>query len=344
MVKKSQKNYITRIIALILAGLLICLIAIGTILLSWPQNDIETKIKVNIPKGSTLAQITDLLAEKNIVTNKNIFITTASLMGYNNKIPAGIFALKNANNNYRIVKQLVRGNPEMIKVTLLEGWTISQVSKAISESMNLSSEILSSLCYDEQFIIELGLEEKSLEGYLFPDTYLFLESENDPKEILKQIVSEFNEVYKDNLRQRTEQIGLSINEVLTLASIIEGEAIFDSERAIIASVYHNRLKKRMRLQADPTIQYIIKDGPRRLSLSDLKIDSPYNTYLYSGLPPGPIGNPGKASILAVLYPDDNDYLFFVARGDGYHTFTRTIDEHNRAKREFQKVRRLASQG
>ncbi len=344
MVNKSPKNKITRIVLLTLTSLIICLIAIGTILLLWPQNDIDTKIKVNIPKGSTLAQISDLLADKNIVTNKNIFITATSLMGYSDKIPAGIFALKNANNNYRIVKQLVRGNPEMIKVTLLEGWTISQVTQAISESMNLSSEILSSLCYDEQFIIELGLEEKSLEGYLFPDTYLFLESENDPKEILRQIVSEFNEVYKDNLRERTEQIGFTINEVLTLASIIEGEAIFDSERAIIASVYHNRLKKRMRLQADPTIQYIIKDGPRRLSLTDLKIDSPYNTYLYRGLPPGPIGNPGKASILAVLYPDENDYLFFVARGDGYHTFTRTIDEHNKAKSEFQKVRRLAARG
>ena len=344
MVNKSPKYNITYTITLTLAGLLICLIAIGTILLLWPQNDIDTKIKVNIPKGSTLAQITDLLAEKNIVTNKNIFITTTSLMGYGDKIPAGIFAFKNANNNYNILKQLVRSNPEMIRVTLLEGWTISQVTQAISESMNLSSEILSSLCYDEQFINELGLEEKSLEGYLFPDTYLFLESENDPKEILRQIVSEFNEIYEDNLRQRTEQIGLTINEVLTLASIIEGEAIFDSERAIIAAVYHNRLKKRMRLQADPTIQYIIKDGPRRLSLEDLKIDSPYNTYLYRGLPPGPIGNPGKASILSVLYPDENDYLFFVARGDGYHTFTRTIDEHNQAKREFQKVRRLASRG
>ena len=344
MVNKSPKNKITRIVTLTLASLIICLIAIGTILLLWPQNDIDTKIKVNIPKGSTLAQISELLADKNIVTNKNIFITATSLMGYGDKIPAGIFALKNANNNYRIVKQLVRGNPEMIKVTLLEGWTISQVTQAISESLNLSSEILSSLCYDEQFIIELGLEEKSLEGYLFPDTYLFLESENDPKEILRQIVSEFNEVYIDNLRERTEQIGFTINEVLTLASIIEGEAIFDSERAIIASVYHNRLRKRMRLQADPTIQYIIKGGPRRLSLTDLKIDSPYNTYLYRGLPPGPIGNPGKASILAVLYPDENDYLFFVARGDGYHTFTRTIDEHNQAKSEFQKVRRLAARG
>ena len=344
MVNKSPQNKISSTIALTLAGLLICFIAIGTMLLFWPQNDIDTKIKVNIPKGSTLAQITDILSEKNIVTNRNIFITATSLMGYSDKVPAGIFALKNANNNYRIVKQLVQGNPEMIKVTLLEGWTISQVTQAISESMNLSSEILSSLCYDEQFIIELGFEEKSLEGYLFPDTYLFLESANDPKEILRQIVSEFDEVYNKDLRIRNEEIGLTVNEVLTLASIIEGEAIFDSERAIIASVYLNRLEKRMRLQADPTIQYIIKDGPRRLSLSDLQIDSPYNTYMNSGLPPGPIGNPGKASILAVLYPDDNDYLFFVARGDGYHTFTRTIDEHNQAKREFQKVRRLASRG
>lgn len=344
MVKISQKNNITRTITLTLAGLLICLIAIGTILMFWPQNDIDSKIKVNIPKGSTLAQITDLLAEKNIVTNKNIFITATSLMGYSDKIPAGIFALKNANNNYSIIKQLVQGNPEMIKVTLLEGWTISQVTQAISESMNLSSEILSSLCYDEKFINELGLETKSLEGYLYPDTYLFMESENDPKEILKQIVSEFNEVFNDNLRERAEQIGFTVNEVVTMASIIEGEAIFDNERIIIAAVYHNRLKKRMRLQADPTIQYLIKDGPRRLRLSDLRIDSPYNTYLHLGLPPGPISNTGKASILAVLYPDDNNYIYFVARGDGYHTFTTTIEEHNKAKREFQKVRRLAAQG
>jgi len=265
-------------------------------------------------------------------------------MGHNNEIPAGVFALKNAKNNYRIVKQLVNGNPEMTKVTLLEGWTISQITKNISESMNLSSEILSSLCFDQQFINELGLESKSLEGYLYPDTYLFLESESDPKEIIKQIISEFKKVFDDDLRERTEIIGLTINEVLTMASIIKGEATFDRERAIIAAVYHNRLKKRMLLQADPTIQYIIKNGPRRLSLADLKIDSPYNTYLNIGLPPGPISNPSKASIMAVLYPDDNDYLYFVARGDGYHTFTSTIEEHNHAKREFQKVRRLTSQG
>lgn len=344
MVNKSPKYNITRRIALTLTGIFICLIAVGTIVLFWPQNDIDEKVKVNIPKGATLEQITDLLTEKNIVTNKEMFIYATRLMGHSSKIPAGIFALKSAKNNYSIVKQLVQGSPEMIKVTLLEGWTITQVTEIISDSMNLSSEILASLCYDEQFINELGLETKSLEGYLYPDTYLFLESENDPKEILKQIVLEFHRVFDDNLRERAKEIGLTVNEVLTMASIIEGEAIFNSERAIISAVYYNRLKKRMPLQADPTIQYIIKDGPRRLRLSDLKIESPYNTYLHRGLPPGPISNPGKASIMAVLYPDDNNYLFFVARGDGYHTFTTTFEEHNQAKREFQKVRRLAAQG
>ena len=344
MVKILPKYTVACIIAIILISVFICLLAIGTILLYWPQNDINNKIKVNIPKGSTLAQISEILEEKEIVTNGHMFITATRLMGYSNKIPAGIFALTNAKNNYRIVKQLIQGNPEMIRVTLLEGWTISQVTEAISDSLNISSEILSTLCYDEQFIDEIGLKANSLEGYLYPDTYLFLESENDPKEILKQAISEFNSVFNDNLRKRAEQTGFTVNEVLTMASIIEGEAIFDSERPIISAVYHNRLKKRMLLQADPTVQYVIKDGPRRLRLSDLKIDSPYNTYVYRGLPPGPISNPGKASILAALYPDDNDYIFFVARGDGYHTFTTTIDEHNRAKREFQKVRRLAAQG
>jgi len=342
MVKILPKYNISRIVTIVLASIFTCLFAIGTILLYWPQNDINNKIKVNIPKGSTLVQISEILEEKEIVTNGHMFVTATRLMGYSNKIPAGIFGLKNANSNYRIVKQLIQGNPEMIRVTLLEGWTISQVTQAISDSLNISSEILSSLCYDEQFIEELGLDTKSLEGYLYPDTYLFLESENDPKEILKQIISEFSSVFNENLSKRTEQIGYTVNEVLAMASIIEGEAIFDSERPIISAVYHNRLKKRMLLQADPTVQYIIKDGPRRLRLSDLKIDSPYNTYVYRGLPPGPINNPSRASILAALYPADNDYIFFVARGDGYHTFTTTIEEHNRAKREFQKVRRLAA--
>jgi len=344
MAKISPKYKTLNLVAYALIGILICFIATATMLFYWPQNEIKNKVKVTIPEGATLTNISEILIEKGLVTNQQMFILATRLMGYSNRIPAGMFALQSANNTRSIVKQLVSNNQAMVRVTLLEGWTIKEVSKSLEESLGLSSEIISALCYDQQFISELGIEANSLEGYLYPDTYLFLEIEDDPKEILKQIVNEFNSVFDDNLKARADEIGFSTNQILTMASIIEGEAIFDSEREIISAVYHNRLKKRMPLQADPTIQYIIPDGPRRLSLDDLKIDSPYNTYRNQGLPPGPISNPGRASIIAALYPNDSDYLFFVARGDGYHTFTRTIEEHNRAKQEFQKVRRMARRG
>ena len=153
------------------------------------------------------------------------------------------------------------------------------------------------------------------------------------------MVNEFKNNISKSMEVQAEELGLSILEVITLASIIEGEAIYDSERSIISAVYHNRLKKGMKLQADPTIQYIIDDGPRRLLKDDLKIKSNYNTYLYKGLPPGPINNPGKESIIAALYPSVNEYLYFVAKGDGYHTFTKNEKDHNKAKRKFQEVRR-----
>ena len=134
-------------------------------------------------------------------------------------------------------------------------------------------------------------------------------------------------------------MNLTQHQIVTLASIIEGEAIYDSERPIISAVYHNRLKRGMKLQADPTVQYIIKDGPRRLLNKDLKIKSLYNTYLYQGLPPGPINSPGLESLKAALYPEKNDFFYFVAKGDGYHTFSKNERDHERAKRAFQRVRR-----
>ena len=138
---------------------------------------------------------------------------------------------------------------------------------------------------------------------------------------------------------QSKKLNLSKHQVLTLASIIEGEAIYDSERAKISAVYHNRLNIGMKLQADPTIQYIIPDSPRRLLNKDLKIRSPYNTYLNWGLPPGPINSPGKSSMLAALYPEKNDFLYFVATGDGYHTFTTNEKDHNKAKKKLQKLRK-----
>ncbi|MCJ7813760.1 endolytic transglycosylase MltG, partial [bacterium] len=140
------------------------------------------------------------------------------------------------------------------------------------------------------------------------------------------------------LKKRCGQLGMSVHEVITLASIVEGEAVIASERPIIAALYLNRLEHRMLLQADPTIQYIIQNGPRRLLDTDLQINSPYNTYIYPGLPPGPVNNPGIQSILATLYPASSDYLYMVANGDGAHTFSRSLEEHNKAKQEFNRVR------
>ena len=157
--------------------------------------------------------------------------------------------------------------------------------------------------------------------------------------MIKYLVDRCLELFTEEVLLQMNGLKLNIHQTITLASIIEGEAIFDDEREIISSVYHNRLRRRIKLQADPTIQYILDGPPRRLLLKDLEIESPYNTYKYYGLPPGPISNPGKKSILAAIYPAKTNYIFFVARGDGRHTFSRNAAEHQQAKQEFDKVRR-----
>ena len=237
---------------------------------------------------------------------------------------------------------MVYGVPSLKKITILEGWTINDIANELDKKLKINKKKFLRLCHDKKRVKLFNLQGNSFEGYLFPDTYTFAEG-IDPNLVLNRMVNEFNNNISKSMKVQAQELGMSILEIITLASIIEGEAIYDSERSIISAVYHNRLKKGMKLQADPTIQYIIDDGPRRLLNDDLKIQSNYNTYLNFGLPPGPINNPGKESIIAALYPSVNDYLYFVARGDGYHTFTKNEKDHNKAKRKFQEVRRQAKQ-
>jgi len=194
---------------------------------------------------------------------------------------------------------------------------------------------------DQNFCNSHGISASSLEGFLYPDTYFF-PNNPDAEEIIESMVSRFHQVFNKEMQLRTKRIQRTTQEVVTLASIVEGEAVIDSERPTIAALYLNRLKKEMLLQADPTIQYIIPDGPRRLTTRDLQIESKYNTYRYKGLPPGPVNNPGLASINAVLFPDSVNYLFMVANGDGSHTFSNNISEHIAAKRRFDRIRRYHS--
>jgi UPF0755 protein len=201
-----------------------------------------------------------------------------------------------------------------------------------------SSDDYSVLFKDLIFMKEFDIKASSLEGYLFPDTYYFFEGTSSRK-VLVTMIDEFWKNFNKTFIERTNELGFTVHEVVTLASIIEGEALLDKERAIISSVYHNRLKKRMKLQADPTIQYLIPGNPKALSLRDLKRVSPYNTYLNYGLPPGPINNPGLESIRAALYPASTDYLYFVAQGDGSHVFTTNQQDHLKAKKLYKQYKR-----
>ncbi|RMF07315.1 MAG: endolytic transglycosylase MltG [Candidatus Neomarinimicrobiota bacterium] len=331
-------HFMQKTTAIFLGMIVSSLLAFYGIILLWPQNNPFDQVEITIPEGATLAGIVRDLGERQVVTNPRTFLMAVKTLGYENSIPAGTFTLTQARDNYTIIDQLVHGKPEQVKLTLLEGWNLKQALAAISETFSIPYERLHQLAYDAEFARQLGVPAPTLEGFLFPNTYYFLKG-SSPEAILQELVRQYHQVMTDSLLAVAAERGMTEIEVVTLASIIEGEALYDAERPIISSVYHNRLKRGMRLQADPTIQYLLQDGPRRLLTRDLKIDSPYNTYLYRGLPPGPINNPGKSSLLAAIFPDTTDYLYFVARGDGYHTFSRTQSEHNRAKRKFQQVRR-----
>ena len=330
-----------RLFWLLLLFICLCGSSFAFLIINWEQNDIEGVITVRIPKGKTLKEITGILSEKNIVKSDRSFMLAVRSLRNEKNIQAGNLVLHEPKTNLRLIHQLVNGMPELIKITILEGWNIFKVSEILENIMGIHRDKVISLCMNKRFIRSMGIKAPTLEGFLFPETYYFVETES-PRTILQKMVSEYQDHISDDMRNRIRELDFSELQLITLASIIEGEAIYDDERKYISSVYHNRLHKGMRLQADPTIQYIIKDGPRRLLNKDLNIVSPYNTYLNEGLPIGPINNPGLQSIIAALYPAESEYIYFVAKGDGYHTFSRTQEEHNFAKRKLNRLRKKIS--
>ena len=304
----------------------------------WPQTNMSSIKKIRITHGETLPGISNVLKNKGIISNKWLFEFFTKMKGYDKSIQAGTFTFKNVRTNNDIIDNLVYGKPDRKKITFLEGWNMEQVARHLEKEMKFNYYEVIDLFKDENFIKKLKLNVNTLEGYLFPETYYFFEGV-DKKYLVKRLVNEHKLFWNKENISKADSLGFSPYEIIIIASIIEGEAIYDSERPTISAVYHNRLKRGMKLQADPTVQYIIKDGPRRLLNRDLRIKSPYNTYMYKGLPPGPISSPGTQSLHAALNPQINDYLYFVAKGDGYHTFSRNEKEHERAKRAFQRVRK-----
>ena len=307
------------------------LIIFVTSILSVNNREVNSSV-ITIEKGMSLNSVSSLLLENEIIVNQNIFKLKVITRGLESKIPTGRFLVDGKISDAILIDLIFNKGPIKLKLTIPEG----------SQSKNLFQDINTLLNTDYDFnkyfnsteiLEQYKVNASSLEGYLYPDTY-YLYHDSSPEEIIDILLSEFWKKFDENLQDRANQLGFSVHEVVTLASIIEGEAMLDSERSTISSVYHNRLKINMKLQADPTIQYIIPGPPKTLSNRDLRIKSDYNTYQNYGLPPGPINNPGIASIKAALYPEDTNFLFFVAQGDGSHTFTTNEKDHEEAKRIY----------
>jgi len=308
------------------------------VIIFWPQAGSENIKKISIESGVSLTQLANQMKEENLISNAYMFLSAVKIMGKSRDIPVGTFSLQNASNNYFVIQQLLYSSPILKKTTFIEGWNLNNFIDHITKELLIPGQQIDSLLNNTDFLISYGINSDNAEGYLFPDTYFFSENPS-AKNVIEILLKEGQSFWTPSKLLRAKKLGFTKHEVITLASIIEGEAVHDQERAIISAVYHNRLKKNMKLQADPTVQYIIDDNPRRLLNKDLKIDSPYNTYMYHGLPPGPINSPGEKSLNAALYPEKNNYLFFVATGNGYHTFTKNERQHNIAKRKLQKLRK-----
>ena len=307
------------------------LIILSTAFLSVNNREIEAKT-ISISKGMSLNSVINLLHENNLIVNKNVLKAKILIRGLASKVPTGTFLIEGKVSDAILIDSIFNKGPIKLKLTIPEGTS----AKKIFESINLllkTDHRFNNLFTEKNILNKYNISGSSLEGYLYPNTYFFF-NDTSPADIVDTLVSQFWIEFDQKLLNRANELGLSVHEVVTLASIIEGEAMLDSERSTISSVYHNRLKINMKLQADPTIQYIIEGPPKTLSTRDLRIKSPYNTYQNYGLPPGPINNPGIQSIKAALYPLETDYLFFVAQGDGSHKFTTNELDHEAAKRVY----------
>jgi len=297
--------------------------------------------KFYIRPGKNLDDIIGELKDKNILKSKLIFKIYVKLSGKEDKIISKGYIFKSGINNSELLNLLTDKNMvQTEKFTVIEGLRIKQIARNVENKLQLSSEKFIKETENDSLISILGLKGKvsNLEGFLFPDTY-YLPLDIDERGLVNFLFNEFRKriLNDEELSKQIKDSRFNLLQVVTLASIIQGETNLKDEMPIVSGVYQNRLRKNMRLEADPTIQYVIPDGPKpRLKYSDLKFESPYNTYLHFGLPPGPINNPGLSAIKSVLKPDKNNYIFFVATGNGGHKFSETYAEHLKAVEEYKK--------
>jgi peptidoglycan lytic transglycosylase G len=300
-----------------------------------PPAEPETRI-VRIQSGMGLRPIARVLTEEGVIQDPYKFMLLAWWKGVGKKIQWGDFEIRTGEPPLTVLDYLTSGKTLLKRVTIPEGFTLKQIAERLAhENLTVAEDFLA-WSRNRAWLTELGLPGNSLEGFLFPDTYIFHRG-MPVRTMQKRMVNRFREVYqrcRSNGEADAPQ-GLNLNQLVTLASIVEKETGQPAERPLIASVFYNRLRQGMALQSDPTVIYGIQDFNGDLTKKDLQRSTPYNTYVIPGLPPGPIASPGENALRAALYPPKTDYLYFVSKNDGSHYFSRNIREHNRAVVRYQ---------
>lgn len=329
-----MKRVLSLGVVLLLGGALFFLIASS--ILSPAGNQTLHRV-VHIPEGASFQQVASILESNRLIANRWAFMVLGKVMNVERRVIPGEYELHAGMTPLEILSQLERGKVLLHAVTIPEGYTVAQIAELFEIKGLAPASELKRLAQDRPFIRTLGLDVPSLEGYLYPDTYLFARP-TPSRQVLRTLVSALQEVLTPELRTRATALGMTIHEVLTLASIIEKETGRSNERTLVSAVFHNRLRHDppLPLQSDPTVIYALHAFDGDLKKRDLRIDSPYNTYRTIGLPPGPIANPGAEAIEAAVHPEDTNYLYFVSKNDGTHVFSETLAEHRRAVDRYQR--------
>ena len=297
------------------------------------------EVRLFIPSGMTFSQVTQQLRQQQMLSHPRIYDWVARWLEAPKRIKAGEFLVSRDWTTWEVLGHLIRGKGIRHRVTIPEGLNFRQIAARLETKDFGETDTYLALMKDPALLARTGIAEaKTLEGFLYPETYFFSRVER-PRQILAAMISQYRHTFTPELRARAEELGLSEYQALTLASIVEKETGMTEDRGKIAAVFHNRLRKRMLLGSDPTVIYGIAGFDGNLTRKHLRTPTPYNTYTRRGLPPTPICSPGKDSLHSALYPENVNYLYFVARGDGASVFSSTLKQHNKNVWYYQKVRK-----
>jgi UPF0755 protein len=299
-----------------------------------PPNKAPVEQAVIVQSGQGFKALSNLLYQKGMILHPVKFRLFARIKGHDKRIKAGEYMLSSAMTPKKILETMVDGKVYLHRLTIPEGYNLRQVAQAVGTAGLASEADFLKAATDPDLVHANGIDARTFEGYLFPDTYYFprgVTSEN----IITTMVKRFWSVFNPEWKEQTKTLEMTIHQVITLASIIEKETAVAAERPIISSVFHNRLKRNMRLESDPTVIYGMGDYNGNITRKDLESPTRYNTYTMKGLPPGPISNTGAKAIEAALYPADTKFLYFVSRNDRTHHFSTNFRDHNLAVRKYQ---------